>query len=422
MKTVNIGILGCGTVGSGVLKTLAENGEWIERRENLKIQVKRILIRDLSKERPAGYAKNIFTDKPEAVLDDPEIDIVVELLNGEDPAAEYLLRAIAVGKPVVTANKSVVAARWKDIMTASRGGRHVFFDASVCGGIPIISILSNSMQANRINRVLGIINGTTNYILTRMSKDSTPFQTALAQAQALGIAETDATADIEGFDAASKLSIIASLVAGRHVPVDSIYREGISNINEDDISIGKELGFTLKMLAIAAVNDDSVEARVHPAFISSKHALASVNDTFNAVFIDGNAVGELMLYGRGAGDLPTASSVISDIITAAKTMGADAPGIINTTEETVAADDWESEYYIRMTVPDRPGVLSKISGIFGDYRISISSLIQKGFDTPYVPLVFVTHPCGKNAMLEALRKIKETQFIISIDNLIHVVR
>jgi homoserine dehydrogenase len=422
MKTVNIGILGCGTVGSGVLKTLAANGGWIEKRENLKIHVKRILVNDLAKERPEGYPKSIFTDDPEEVLGDSGIDIIVEMLSGENPAADYILRAIASGKPVVTSNKSVVAARWNDIMTASRGGRHVFFDASVCGGIPIISILSNSMQANRINRVLGIINGTTNYILTRMSKDGAQFGDALAQAKRLGFAEADATADVEGFDAASKLSIIASLVAGRHVPVGSIYREGISKIDEVDISIGKELGFTLKMLAIAAIRDDAVEARVHPAFIPSKHPLASVSDSFNAVFIDGNAVGELMLYGRGAGDLPTASSVISDIITAAKTIGADTPGVINTTEETVAAGDWESEYYIRMTVPDRPGVLSKIAGVFSEHRISISSLIQKGFDTPHVPLVFVTHPCSKNAMLDALAKIADSPEVVSVDNLIHVVR
>lgn len=422
MITAQIGMLGCGTVGGGVLKMLSANGGWIRDREGVDIRIKKILVNDLKKERPSGYPAGIFTDRADDIFNDPDINIIVEVLSGEEPAADYMLRAMRSGRSVVTANKSAVAARWNEIMEASAGGRNIYFEASVCGGIPVISILSGSMQANHIKRVLGIVNGTTNYILTKMSKDGAGFEDALRQAQKMGFAEADATADVEGGDAASKLSIIASLVTGKHVPVNGIYREGITKITMDDISIGKELGFTLKMLAIASTGNAGVEARVHPAFIPSAHPLASVNDSFNAIFINGDAVGELMLYGRGAGDLPTASSVISDIVNAAKNCGIDA-GIGNRApEDIVTASDWESEYYVRMTALDKPGVLSQISGIFGDHKISIASLIQKGFETPQVPLVFVTHPARRNAMEAAIAKIRALPVIKSVDNVIHVVR
>jgi homoserine dehydrogenase len=285
------------------------------------------------------------------------------------------------------------------------------------------------MQANRIRRVMGIVNGTTNYILTRMTDDAAEYAEALKQAQRLGFAEADPTADVEGEDAASKLSIIASLASGRHVPVERIYREGITRVTMEDIAIGRELGFTLKMLAITSSDGDAVEARVHPTFIPSSHPLASVSDSFNAVFLEGDAVGELMLYGRGAGDLPTASSVISDIVVAARTAAGGggsltdrAPTASSKPSDAELSSDWTSEYYVRMTAMDKPGVLAQIAGVFGEHRISIGSLIQRGYGQAQVPLVFITHPARRHAMEKAINELWNLPVIKSIDNVIHVVR
>lgn len=410
MKNVVIGFLGCGNVGCGVWELLEGFQKEIAHRNDLSIRVKKILVRDVNKQRNSPIPKHLLTDNAEDVLSDPEITLIAEFLGGEEPATSYLLRALNAGKTVVTANKVAVALNWHLLQAAAQqNNAGLYYEASVCGAIPIIHTLTQSLQANRISKLMGIVNGTTNYILSRMSDNGENYDLVLKDAQRLGLAEPDPASDVEGLDAAYKLSIMSSLAFHGRVPFNKIYVEGITRITAMDISCGKEMGYTLKLLAIAKRDGDTVETRVHPTFVPQEHPIASVSGSFNAVYVTGHACKELMLQGRGAGDLPTASAVVSDILNAASASAHFHPTFKNTSEpdaELTFTDNWESAYFIRLSAIDAPGVLSKVAGCFAEEKVSIASMLQKeSVSNGRVPLIFITHKAHEQAMRAALSRL-----------------
>lgn len=411
MKTVTVGFLGCGNVGCGVWELLNGFAQELAHRNDLKIIIKKVLVRDVNKSRNASVPKGLLTADPGVVLNDPDISIVVEFMGGEQPATAYMLRALQNKKTVVTANKVAVALHWPELQKAAQeNGMGLYYEASVCGAIPIIQTLTESLQANRITKLMGIINGTTNYILSRMSQNGESYESVLYDAQRLGLAEPDPATDVEGLDAAYKLSIMASLAFHARVPFDKVYCEGITEITAMDIACGKEMGLTLKLLAIAKRDGMTVEARVHPTFIPQTHPLAAVSGSFNAVYLYGHACREMMLQGRGAGDMPTASAVVSDLIHAATHGIHSHPTFINEAPPPRVlcfSDDWESEYFIRMSAIDAPGVLSQVSGCFARHGVSIASMLQKesAESGGHVPLIFITHKAREQAMLTALKEL-----------------
>jgi len=407
MEKIRVGFLGCGNIGCGVYKLLATYGDQMEKNEGAAFDVRRILIRSLAKKRSWDVPASLLTDRAEEVLEDPQIDIVMEFMGGEEPAASYMIRALEHGKTVVTANKMALASRWDAITAAARAhGAGLYYEASVCGAIPIIRAMNESLQANRITSVMGIINGTTNYILTRMSREGAAYDDVLADAQRLGLAEPDPTADVEGYDAAYKLSILSTLAFHRHVPVENIYREGITGVTPLDVACGKEFGLTLKLLAVAKEEDGKIQARVHPTFVPDSHPLAGVSDAFNAVYVDGHACGEMMFYGRGAGDMPTASALVSDLVKAARAKRHLLPAVGK--EACVMADDWSCVHFVRMLAKDEPGVLALVSGKFAQYGVSIASMVQKGErdENGCVQLIFLTHKASEHAVRSALAELE----------------
>ena len=391
---VRIGVLGCGNVGSALVRLIHEHADVIEARAGVPLEVTRVAVRDTSKDRGLPLPARCFTDDPGEVVGDPEVDIVVEVIGGIEPPRALIVEALMGGKPVVTANKELIASYGRELFeTAEGAGVDILFEASVGGGIPLIRPLRESLAGDRIRRVMGIVNGTTNYILTRMADAGATFSDALDEAQRLGFAEPDPTADVDGFDAAAKAAIIASIAFGARVVTGDVYREGIRDITADDIQSAADLGYVVKLLAVAEDLDGEVAVRVHPAMVPLRHPLASVRDSFNAVFIEGDAVGELMLYGRGAGGAPTASAVLGDLVDAAKnlvegrkgaTMGTLAPKPIRPIDEV------ESQFYLLLEVADRPGVLAAIATEFGRHGVSIRSMQQRGIGDD-ARLIFVTH-------------------------------
>lgn len=421
MKKVNIALLGLGTVGSGVYRTIEAQKESIEHKENLSINIKKVFSRH--------YALEIPEDKKTAnideILNDSDISVIVELMGGINPAKEFITKALAAGKTVVTANKELIARHWPELnREAFKSGAGLYFEASVGGGIPILRTISDSLQANSIDSIMSIINGTTNFILTKMTEDGGSYEDGLKEAQALGYAEANPRNDVEGFDAAYKLSILSSLAFHARVPFDFIYTEGITKITAEDVAFAKELGYVIKLLAIGKKSGHTIEARVHPAMIPFKHPLASVRGPFNAIFISGHPVGDLMLYGRGAGDFPTSSAVVSDIIIACSACCHKYPSFKNEyemTKELTFENNWLSEYYIRITTEDKPGVLAKITGIFAKYNVSIASVIQKGRGGDAVPLILVSHKANEISMKQAAKDIACIPEVVNVDNLIRVI-
>jgi homoserine dehydrogenase (EC 1.1.1.3) len=420
MKKVKVGFLGLGTVGSGVYKVLEKNADMIRTREGLDIEVSRVLVRDRNKRRAVDIDSSLLTTDAHDIINDPGIDIIAEFMGGEEPAFTYLSEALKKGKTVVTANKEVIAKHW-DVLEqeAAETGAGLYFEASVAGGIPIIKTIKRSLQANHILKFMGIINGTTNYILTRMSEEGLDFQTALKEAQRLGYAEPDPTADIEGLDAKFKLSILSTICFRDKVPLEHVFCEGITKVTSEDIEYARQLGYGIKLLAIAKKNGNRIEARVHPTFIPLTHPLCAVRESYNAIFLEGDVVGNLMFYGRGAGDMPTASAVVSDIITA----GQNLDGYHHRTgmdgDDVVFEQNWVSKYYVRMLVCDRPGVLGVIAGLFGKNGVSLESVIQKnrGQDAN---LIFITHEAHEQSMMKALEEMKNCPVISSIESMIRV--
>ena len=423
MKNVKVAILGMGTVGGGIYQLIEQEGKNIEHKDGIRLEVKKTLALsyavDVPEEKKAGNIDEIVSD--------PEISIVAEVMGGQHPSKEFILKALEAGKTVVSANKDMISQNWPDLEAAAkRSGAGFYFEAAVGGGIPILRALNDSMQANSIDRIYGIVNGTTNYILTKMDDEGRDFADVVKEAQELGYAEANPESDVEGYDARYKLSILASMAFHARVPVDKIYCEGITKITKADIAIGRELGYVVKLLAIGKKDaDGSIEVRVHPTMIRKDHALASIKGSFNAIFINGSAVGEMMWYGKGAGDFPTASALVSDMVYAVH--NADYPRYA-TFENTYGADgvkfndNWLTEYFIRTDVQDKPGVLAKIAGIFGKHGVSIESVIQKGAKPGDMsaPLILVTHQAHEKDLRQAIEEIKELDAVVGVPNCIRV--
>lgn len=421
---VNIAFLGLGRIGCGVYGVLSGGRDALEHRENITFTVRRALVRDVNKPRAVTAPEGVLTDRFEEILHDPQIRVVAEFMGGVEPACGYIEALLRAGKSVVTANKEVVAQRWHILEAAAReGGAGLYIEASVCGGIPVIRTITDSLQANDIRSVMGIINGTTNHILTQMSEHGRSYEEALREAQAIGLAEPDPRNDAEGFDAAYKLSILSSLAFHARVPVDRIYREGITRLTPRDIRYGREMGYAAKLLAIGKKRGAAIEVRVHPTFIPEKHPLSAVRGAYNAVFFQGDAVGNLMLYGQGAGDLPTASAIVSDLVAAAKNTRHRYNTFRNEERpapELVFDDNWKTKYFLNVEAYDRPGVLAAIAGILARHRVSVASLIQKGYGAEAVPLLFVTHQTPEQSMMSAVREVEALPDIVKVSALIRV--
>lgn len=422
---VRIGLLGCGTIGSGVFHLVRKNAAGLAEAAGRPLAVARILVKDPDEPRPFPADRSLMTTEASEVLGDDSIDIFIEVMGGVKPAREFALEALSRGKSFVTANKELVAWHGRELMeAAARTNAHVRFEAAVGGGIPLIRPLEESLGGDNVIKMMGIVNGTTNYILTRMSTEGSDYSEALAEAQALGYAEADPEADVEGTDAASKLAILCSIAFHAGVTADQVYREGISRVRAEDLENARELGYAVKLLAIAERDEGGISARVHPTMIPAGHPLASISGNFNAVFVIGESVGELMFYGQGAGSLPTATAILGDVVNIARSLGRSPvsrrsywsrPG------EVRSIEDVATRFYMVLKVADRPGVLAKIAGIFGDNNVSLESVVQKGIGDR-AEIVLITHKVLERdfrtarAGLESLDVVEEIPSVIRVES------
>ncbi|MDN5325961.1 MAG: homoserine dehydrogenase [Moorella sp. (in: firmicutes)] len=425
MGPINLGLLGLGTVGSGVVRLLEQNKAIITQKLGRPLNIKRILVRDLNRPRQVAVDPALLTTDPETILGDPDIPIIVEVMGGTGTAREYILQALSLGKSVVTANKDLLALYGKELFDAADAhGADLLFEASVGGGIPIIRPLKECLAGNRIRQVMGIINGTTNYILTKMSREGRDFNDVLREAQSLGYAEADPTSDIEGDDAARKMAILASIAFGTRITYPEVYREGIGRLSSHDINYARDMGYAVKLLGIAREDADGIEVRVHPALVPLNHPLASVSDVFNAIFVEGDAVGETMFYGRGAGSLPTASAVVGDIMEGARNLMHHDRGRISCTcfydKPLKPIGAITTKYYLRLVVVDRPGVLATIAGIFGEREVSLASVIQERMLGDLAELVLITHLVREKNVREALEVLGSLPVVKEIASVIRV--
>lgn len=427
MKKIKIALLGLGNVGRGVWMILNSNKEEVMKRCGYEVEIAKVLVRNKNKPRPVQLPDKIVTTDFNEILNDDSIKIVVEVMGGMEPAREYMLKCMEKKKHIVTANKMLLATGGDELFQkADEMGIMFQYEASVAGGIPIIKGIDESLTANKIETLYGIVNGTTNYILSKMELEGAAFDEVLKEAQEKGYAEADPTSDIESYDAQYKLAILASLAFGTKIDVANVYREGITKITDVDMKYANEFKMAIKLLAIAKEVDGKVELRVHPTMIPKKHPLANVYDSYNAVFIKGNAVGDLMFYGRGAGDLPTGSAVVSDIISIVRSdvnTENENPVVKNNLwkREIKAMNEVESKYYIRATVLDKPGVLSEITTILGRNNVSLRSVIQKGDEEDgLVTIVLVTHKTVEGEFNAAVEEIKKLNGVNNIDNIIRI--
>jgi len=422
-RTLRVGLLGCGTVGTAVTRLLHDHREDIARRAGCRLEVSKIAVRDPSKRREVPVHSSAFTADPVEVVDDPAIDIVCELMGGSEPAGSLILAAFDRDKPVVTANKELLSTRGRELFDASDAkGLDLYFEAAVGGGIPLVRPLKESLTAERLTSIIGIVNGTTNYVLTRMSENGMSFAEALGEAQRLGYAEADPTADVDGHDAAAKCAILASIAFNARVVAGDVYREGIGRVTTEDIEFARRLGYVVKLLAIAELHEERVAARVHPAMIPSEHPLAAVRDAFNGVFVEGPNVGELMFYGRGAGGEPTATAVVGDLVTVARNLLAGARGVGCTCflERTVRPmSEMEGQYYILLRVEDRPGVLAEIASVFGRNDVSIKSVWQEGTGAD-AQLVFITHRAREGLFQQAVTELGGVRAVEEVRSILRV--
>jgi homoserine dehydrogenase len=429
-KQINVGIIGLGTVGTGTLRILQNNADLIRQRVGVPVEVKRIAVRDVRRDRGMSVPSSLLTTDASKVVQDPDTDIVVELIGGYQPAKDLILAAIARRKHVVTANKALLAAHGAEIRAAARrAGVAVGFEASVAGGIPVIKALKEALAANRILSIYGIINGTSNYILTKMTDENRSFADVLAEAQQAGYAEADPTFDVGGIDTAHKLAILVNLAFGIDIGPNDIYTEGITAISPLDIDFGRTLGYKVKLLAIAKMHDGKVEARVHPTMVPDEYPIAKVGGVYNAIQIVGDACQDIMLYGRGAGSLPTASAVVADIMDIGRQILVEPSRNLPETSvvermprvEPQPMDSITSLYYFRLMALDQPGVLSQISGILGQHRISIAQMIQRGRKKGgSVPLVIMTHTALERDIQKAVVEIKALSCVTEEPVLIRV--
>lgn len=411
-KNINIGLIGLGTVGSGVAKILLSQAVQIEKKTGIRLTLRRVCVRSLSKKRPVKIPRRLLSKDYHGIINDPLIHIVVEVIGGLHPAKEILEKALQNGKHVVTANKALLAERGESVYALARKkiGK-LGIEASVCGGIPIIKAIKEGLASNQISEILGIVNGTCNYILTSMSEKEKPFSAALAEAQKMGFAEKDPTLDVNGVDSAHKLAILARLAYGAEIPFKSIYAEGIRDLSIADIQYAKELGYVIKLLAIGKKTKNGLELRVHPTMLAFEHPLSSVRGVYNAIFVHGDQVGDQLFYGRGAGMMPTASAVMSDIIDIAKRLTGEvalkspAPHELEKAK-VLPIGDVRSHYYLRFQVADKPGVLGKIARTLGQNHISILSVHQKeSHGENYVSVIILTYEAFEKDLRQALRVI-----------------
>ncbi|HZU73735.1 MAG TPA: homoserine dehydrogenase [Acidimicrobiales bacterium] len=423
-ETVRIGLLGCGHVGGALVRILSSEAEAIRARTGLRLAIAGIAVRNLSKERSTPLDPGLLTHDAAALATSSQVDVVVEVIGGIEPARSLILAALKSGKPVVTANKELIANVGTELaQVAAANGVDLLFEASVAGGIPLIRPLRESLAGERIQRVMGIVNGTTNYILTRMTEEGASYAEALTEAQTLGYAERDPTADVEGFDASAKAAILATVAFGREVVSGDVYREGISAITPADITVADRLGYVVKLLAIAErTGDDAVAVRVHPAMVPKGHPLAAVRGSFNAVFVEGEAVGELMLYGRGAGGMPTASAVLGDLIDAAHNLraGGTTRAVLVQRGTIAPIDELCTQYYLNIDVLDRPGVLAAVAQVFGEHRVSIRSMEQVGLGEE-ARLIFITHRAQESDVQATVAGLHQLDVVERVGSLLRVV-
>ncbi|MCD8200957.1 MAG: homoserine dehydrogenase [Clostridia bacterium] len=423
MRKVGVAILGLGVVGGGTYKVLTEHREFYKSTQKVDISVECVLEPRKERLLELGIDENIICSSIAEVCSNPDVEIVVEVMGGVEPAKEYVLAALRNGKSVVTSNKELYCKYGYELEeTAKKHNCGIFYEATCVGGVPVIRTLLDNLQGNEISSLMGIINGTTNYILTKMTSDGMSYDDALAEAQALGYAEKNPEADVEGFDAVYKLSILSSLAFHTKIPYEKIYREGIKDVCPIDIQYGRQLGYVMKLLAIAKNTSSGVEVRVHPTFISGSHPLAAVGDNFNAVYITGDSIGDTMLYGLGAGEFPTASAVVGDIIYCATHDNYNYSPFSNTQVAGAVriSDNFRSSYYIRVEAEDRSGVLSKIASAFSRQSISVARVVQDDVSKGSVPMILVTHPTNENSVRKAVEEINESSLGSRVVSIIRV--
>ena len=431
MQNINIGLIGLGNIGTGVVKLLEQNEELITKKLGAKLVLKKVADININTPRIVKINKNLLTTNAREIINDKDISLVIELMGGYEPARTFLLEAIAQGKHIVTANKALLATHGNEIFKAAQKKCiNIGFEASVGGTIPIIKTLKESLVANKINSIFGIMNGTANFILTKMTDEGKMFDTVLKEAQKLGFAEANPAFDIEGIDTAHKLAITLSLAYGKRVNLNDIYREGITDISQEDIVFAKELGYRIKLLAIAILRNGVVESRIHPTMIPSSHLLANVNQNYNAFHFVGDASGPVFLYGQGSGMMPTASAVVSDVIDIARDLikGISGRVPLRSINESLLEDinlmpidDIETKYYFRFSAVDRPGVLSKISGILGENNISIATVIQQArHEDGAVPVVMTTYKAKEKNVRKALKKIDKLDIVLDKTILVRI--
>lgn len=423
---VNVGLIGLGVVGCGVARILLQNGEKLAKRAQVPVVLRKATTRDLTKDRGFTIPDGVLCSNASEILNDPEIDIVVESIGGVEPALSYIRTALQNGKHVVTPNKEVIAKHGPELLDLARAnGVNLYYEASVCGGIPIIHGLKNSLAGNNIEKIFGIMNGTTNFILTKMYEEGADFGDVLREAQALGFAEADPTADVDGYDVAYKLTILAGIAFNTSFRYEDIHFEGIRNVGAADIEFASKLGYVIKLIATGIDRGDrGIELRVHPVMIEKDHPLASVNGSFNAVFVRGNYVGDTMFYGPGAGMYPTASAVVGDILDIAMSwgLGRSHPSMSTAIEQknVLPMGETISEYYIRLHVKDRPGVLARIAQICGEHDVSLKAVEQPEATDGEADLILITHQVKEASVQDAVKKINELDVVTRVASLIRV--
>jgi homoserine dehydrogenase len=424
-SVVRIGLLGCGNVGAALVQLVERQADVIEARTGVRLQISRVAVRNISRDREVELPEGVLTRDAHSVVNDPTVDVIVEVMGGIEPARELIAEAISHGKPVITANKELLANVGHELWAQSdAAGVDLLFEAAVAGGIPLIRALRESLRGEPVTRVMGIVNGTTNFILTKMTDEGADYSAALSEAQRLGFAERDPTADVEGFDAGAKAAIIASIAFGARVVAGDVYHEGISGVTAADIAIARRLGYVVKLLAIAEkINDtDTIAVRVHPAMVPMNHPLASVRDSYNAVVVEGDAVGQLMFYGRGAGGFPTASAVLGDVIDAAVNLQKKTFGSIGSFKRVpvMPIDETSSQYLIGLDVEDKPGVLHAITGVFANHGVSIRAAEQEGMGDD-ARLVFITHRAREADVQACVSEFRKSPAVRRASGLIRVI-
>lgn len=417
VKSVSVGLLGLGTVGSGVVKIIENHQDKLMHQVGCPVEIKKVAVRDRDKKRDVALPEAVLTTNVEEVIHDPDIDVVIEVMGGIEETRQYILQALKNGKHVVTANKDLMALYGTELLSiASEYGCDLFYEASVAGGIPILRSLVDGLASDRITKMMGIVNGTTNYILTKMSKFNRPYEEVLAEAQALGYAEADPTSDVEGLDAARKMAILARLGFSMNIDLQDVYVKGITGITEEDLNYSKRLGYTMKLIGIAHRDGEKVEVSVQPTLLPETHPLASVNDEYNAVYVYGEAVGETMFYGPGAGSLPTATSVVSDLVAVMKNMrlGVNGRSAVTPQYDKQLKDDSEiySKYFLRIHVKDQVGAFAKITSLFSERGVSFEKILQLPLkQKDLAEIVLVTHQASLKDYRDVLQQLRDLEVV-----------